>query len=89
MSRDSILDDAERNREQNEDESESVQDSDTAATEDGTANETGDDRKRVTQRIPRDMLDDIDAVQERYVLPSRNAAINFILKHGTNELLSD
>lgn len=84
MGRESIVDDAERNRHQSTAESEQGSDADPAGED-----ETGNDRKRTTLRIPRDLLADVDAVEEQYALPSRNAAINFILKQGTNNLLDD
>jgi hypothetical protein len=84
MGRDSILDEADQSREQNEQESDpsdSAEESDTEGD--------GDDRKRVTQRIPMDLVAEIDEVKKQYHLPSRNAAINFILAQGTDQLLGE
>ena len=72
MGRDSILNDAERKK---DDEPEPTND-------DG-----GDDeRVKLTQRMPEDLVRQVDRVQEEYALPSRNAAINFIVKQGIREL---
>ena len=80
MGRDSILDDADRTREQNNQESEQASEPADEADGDG-------DRVRVTQRLPSDLADDVDAVQEKFSLPSRNATINFILNQGVDQLL--
>jgi hypothetical protein len=82
MPRDSILDDAEQTEEDNENGSEPNSNPDTE-TEDDSG---GDGRVRVTQRIPQDLVDDIDRIQEEYSLPSRNATINFMLKHASKDL---
>jgi hypothetical protein len=79
MGRDSILDDTDQSRQQNEQESEP---SDSADEADGDG-----DRVRVTQRLPPDLAADVDAVKEKYSLPSRNATINFILNQGIDQLL--
>lgn len=78
MGRDSILDDADKNRQQNDQESEQA-----------SKSESEDDggRVRITQRLPSDLAADVDAVQEKYSLPSRNATINFILNQGVDQLL--
>lgn len=78
MGRDSILDDADKNRQQNNQESEEASEPD---------DETDGDRVRITQRLPSDLAADVDAVQEKYSLPSRNATINFILNQGIDSLL--
>lgn len=75
MARDSILDEAEQNEANNESGSE-------AEDESGGS----DERVRVTQRIPKDLADDVERVQEEYSLPSRNATINFMLKHAAKDL---
>lgn len=80
MPRDSILDDAEQTEENNENGSRTDPDTE---TEDDSG---GDDRVRVTQRIPQDLADDVERVQEEYSLPSRNATINFMLKHASKDL---
>jgi hypothetical protein len=80
MPRDSILDDAEQTEEDNANGSRT--DPNTKAEDDSG----GDDRVRVTQRIPQDLVDDVDRVQEEYSLPSRNATINFMLKHASKDL---
>ncbi|NKE37763.1 hypothetical protein GWG54_18530 [Natronococcus sp. JC468] len=82
MPRDSILDDAEQSKEDNANGSGTDSDPDTK-TEDDSG---GDSRVRVTQRIPQDLADDVDRVQEEYSLPSRNATINFMLKHASKDL---
>jgi multidrug resistance efflux pump len=80
MGRDSILDDAEQSRQQNEQVSDQSLES---------ADEADGDRVRITQRLPADLAADVDAVQEKYSLPSRNATINFILNQGVGRLLND
>jgi hypothetical protein len=79
MGRDSILDDANQNRQQNTG-SEPADESDSETDEES-------DRVRVTQRLPPALAADVDIVQERYNLPSRNATINFILTQGIDQLL--
>lgn len=76
MGRDSILDNAEKDKQNDQPNQppESAEDS---------------DRVRITQRLPADLAADVDAVQERYSLPSRNATINFILNQGIEHLIGD
>jgi hypothetical protein len=81
MGRDSILDDADRNRQQNEDDSEPANESPSDTENDE------EERVRLTQRMSPELAEKVDAVQERYQLPSRNATINFILNQGTDQLL--
>lgn len=45
-----------------------------------------DGRVKLTQRMPEDLVRQVDQVQDKYALPSRNAAINFIVKQGIKEL---
>jgi hypothetical protein len=78
--RDSILDEAERNEDEPEPADESESD-----TESGEES----DRVRITQRLPPDLAADVKAVKKRYNLPSRNAAVNFILTQGIDSLLED
>lgn len=80
MGRDSILDDADKNRQQNNQESEQASE---------PKGEADGDRVRITQRLPSDLAADVDAVQEKYSLPSRNATINFILNQGIDQLLDN
>jgi hypothetical protein len=75
MSRDSILDEAEKS-------SDDDQPDDTEADDGG-----GEERERLTQRVPKGLLDDVDRVQEQYHLPSRNATINFMLNQAADGLL--
>lgn len=87
MSRDSILDDAERTRERSTDDQHTDQPVDESTADADNPDETDSERVRLTQRMPADLAADVDAVQERYQLPSRNATINFILNHGIETLL--
>jgi hypothetical protein len=81
MSRDSILDEAEQNRADDQpDEQDAVDDAD---------QEDGEERERLTQRVPPDLLEDVERVQEQYHLPSRNATINFMLNAASDELLDE
>ncbi|KOX92722.1 hypothetical protein [Halorubrum tropicale] len=80
MARDSILDEAEQNQ---------ANDQDAAEDDAGDGQEDDDGRVRLTQRTPQDLLDDVEAVQEQYHLPSRNAAINFMLKTASDDLLDE
>lgn len=76
MPRDSILDEAER-KQQNSEENNGSED----------AEGESEERERVTQRIPSDIIDEIDAVQKKYRHSSRNATINFMLDHAADDLL--
>jgi hypothetical protein len=80
MSRDSILDEAEQNR---ADDQPADQDADVDQEDDA------EDRERLTQRVPENLLDDVERVQEQYHLPSRNATINFMLNAAADDLLED
>lgn len=80
MPRDSILDEAEQNQ---------ATDQDGAEDDAGDDQEDDDERVRLTQRTPKDLVDDVEAVQEQYHLPSRNAAINFMLKTASDDLLEE
>lgn len=84
MSRDSIIDEAAENKQDTEP-AESAGD-----TEEESQDEEGEEgRTRLTQRVPDDLLDDVETVQEKYRLPSRNATINFILTTGIEDLLEE
>jgi hypothetical protein len=81
MSRDSILDEAEQNRSDDQPaDQDDVDDAD---------QEKSDERERLTQRVPPDLLKDVEDVQEQYHLPSRNATINFMLNAAADELLDE
>lgn len=83
MPRDNIVDEAERKKKENST-------SDEAGAEGGSDDpqETGDgERERLTQRMPPDLLEDVDKVQEKFRLGSRNATINFMLSHAAGDLL--
>lgn len=89
MPRDSIVDDAERKRQQTAESAEQATEPD--ESEDDTDSESTDESERVrlTQRMSPDLATKVDAVQERYQLPSRNATINFILSEGIDQLLDN
>ena len=76
MGRDSILDDA-GNDDQN------------SQTDQPPDSPEDSGRVRITQRLPADLAADVDTVQERYSLPSRNATINFILNQGIEHLTGE
>jgi hypothetical protein len=81
MSRDSIIDEAAEKT-----------DKQTEADDDDDAEEEASDteeRERLTQRVPTDLLEDVERVQEKYHLPSRNAAINFMLNASADDLLDN
>ena len=80
MSRDSIIDEA---AEKNE-EPESTESAPTDAEDDQE-----ESRPRLTQRVPDDPLEDVEQVQEKSRLPSRNAAINFMLTNAADDLLDE
>lgn len=81
MSRDSILDEAEQNRSDDQPaDQDDVDDAD---------QEKSEERERLTQRVPPDLLKDVEDVQEQYHLPSRNATINFMLNAAADELLDE
>ena len=83
MGRYSIVSDAERNREKT---NEQAEQSDSA--EDESESTSNKERVRITQRLPADLAEDIDAIQDQYNLSTRNATINFILTQGINQLRS-
>jgi hypothetical protein len=68
MARRKITEEAETNQEQTEED-----DQDTA--------DQGSDRTQLTQRMPDDLLDDVDKLAETMGV-SRNAAINMLVKRG-------
>lgn len=74
MGRDSILNDAE---EKQSDGTQPAGDDD---------QDTEDDRVKLTQRMPGDLVDEVDRVQDEYALSSRNTAINFLVKQGLKEV---
>jgi hypothetical protein len=80
MSRDSIIDEAAEKKE----EPESTESASTDAED-----EQEESRTRLTQRVPDDLLEDVERVQEKYRLPSRNAAINFMLTNAADDLLDE
>lgn len=80
MPRDSIIDEAKEKQQEAQDQVEAE-----AETDEGEE----ESRTRLTQRVPDDLLDDVEAVEEKYRLPSRNAAINFILTRGVEDLLDE
>ena len=82
MPRDNILDEAAQNEEKNGTSDGNDPESETDETTDGAQ-----ERERLTQRTPVDLLDDVDTVQEKYRLPNRNATINFMLGHAADDLL--
>lgn len=77
MSRDSILDEAGESTEKASDDT------------DSNADDEEPERTRITQRIPDDLLEDVERVQEKHHLPSRNAAVNFMLNAAADDLLND
>lgn len=94
MARDNILDEAERKQRdaENTDAADQPPDDtdDTATGTDdggGEADDTDTERTRLTQRVPDDLLADIEAIEEKYRLGSRNAAVNFMLSHAADDLL--
>lgn len=68
MARRKITEEAETNKEQTEED-----DQDTA--------DQGSDRTQLTQRMPDDLLEDVDELAETMGM-SRNAAINMLVKRG-------
>jgi len=83
MSRDSILDEAE----QKSDQSESENDSSTGSEQE--ENTENSERTRLTQRVPDDLLDDIDEVKKQFHFSSRNETINFMLSNAADDLLDE
>lgn len=81
MSRDSILDEAEQKSDQ------STVDDDSSADSKQEESTGSGDRTRLTQRVPDDLLNDIDEVQEQFHLSSRNETINFMLSNAADDLL--
>ncbi|MFW6382527.1 MAG: hypothetical protein ACOCZD_00630 [Haloferacaceae archaeon] len=83
MARDSILDEAEKKRTDDQQPDADAQEDDAGEGDEEV------ERERLTQRTPPDLLDDVDRVQEKFHLPSRNATINFMLNAAADELLED
>jgi hypothetical protein len=77
MSRDSILDEAEQNKEKTDEQAAGAED------------DSEEERERLTQRVPPDLLEDVERVKEQYHLPSRNATINFMLNAAVDDLLDE
>ena len=50
------------------------------------ATDDSEKRTQFTQRTPKEILEDVEGVQEDYGLPSRNATINFMLKQAAKDL---
>jgi hypothetical protein len=44
-----------------------------------------EDREQLTQRMPTDLVEDVDEFAEQHGM-SRNAAINFLVKHSLGDL---
>lgn len=78
MPRDSILDEAEEKAQQ-QDHDASDQHSDEDGSDDGS-------RQKLTQRMPADLVNEVDRIQEDYGLGSRNATINFMVKQAAKDL---
>jgi hypothetical protein len=88
MARDRILDDAANgDRTHDNSTSDSTQTDDVdATTEGGSEGGTGEsERVKRTQQVPPELLDEIERVQEKCMLPSRNATINFMRKQATED----
>jgi cobalamin biosynthesis protein CobT len=68
MARRKITEEAEANQEQTEKDNQDTADQ-------------GSDRTQLTQRMPDDLLDDVDELAETMGM-SRNAAINMLVKRG-------
>lgn len=73
MSRRKITEEAEAKQEE-------IEESETESTAGDQANE----RTQLTQRMPDDLLDDVDTLAEELGM-SRNAAINMLVKRGLDE----
>lgn len=87
MPRDSILDEAEQ-QENNESDPGPESESEASAAG-GGGGDGGADRAQFTQRMPNDLLDDVERVQDKLGLSSRNATINFLLNHAADDFLDD
>lgn len=87
MSRDSILDEAEQRNQNSDPESESGA-AGATSTEDDADGESAH-RAQFTQRCPGDLLANIERIQDKLGLPSRNATINFLLKRAADDFLED
>lgn len=56
----------------------------TEAAQDSDHTDESEDRKQLTQRMPLDLVEDVDAFAENHGM-SRNAAINFLVRSGLPE----
>lgn len=79
MPRDSILDEAEEKAQQQD------HDNGNQHSDDGDESD-GESRQKLTQRMPADLVDEVDRIQEEYGLGSRNATINFMVKQAAKDL---
>lgn len=85
MPRDSILEEA-KNAEQEQTDDHDTDDVSEDVEQTGNDQEGGSDRVKLTQRMPSDLLDEVDRVQEELALPSRNATINFLVKRAVKDV---
>ena len=79
MPRDSILDEAEEKAQQQD------HDNGNQHSDDGDESD-GESRQKLTQRMPADLVNEVDRIQEEYGLGSRNATINFMVKQAAKDL---
>jgi hypothetical protein len=79
MPRDSILNEAEEKAQQQD------QDNGDQNSGDGDGSD-GESRQKLTQRMPADLVDEVDRIKEEYGLGSRNATINFMVKQAAKDL---
>lgn len=49
------------------------------------ASTDSDERKQLTQRMPEDLVEEVDELMEELGLSSRNAAINMLVRRGLDE----
>jgi hypothetical protein len=83
MARDSILDEAEGKAQKQDHEEAEEADADEQPS-DGSSGDGS--RQKLTQRMPSDLVNEVDRVQEEYGLGSRNATINFMVKKAAKDL---
>lgn len=85
MPRDNILDEAEQKEKENSTSNGSESETDETADDQEAG---GEERERLTQRMPADLLEDVDEVEEKFKLGNRNSTINFLVSHAVDDLLN-
>lgn len=60
-----------------------------AASDDDGDEPADDEREQLTQRMPKDLLDRVDEFADENGIPSRNSAINMLVRQGLRKMGSN